>query len=104
MDCEFIAHTRIVPAPFIGYARVSKVGDRSGPSFISPDVQRDTIERLAAASGLELVETIEELDVSGGKAVDERRLDEALERIEAGRGRRARRLEGLALLAQSGAA
>lgn len=70
--------------PFLGYVRISKVGDRSGPGFISPDVQRETIERLAAANGLALAETIEELDVSGGKASADRRLDEIVQRIESG--------------------
>lgn len=70
--------------PFLGYVRVSKVGDRSGPGFISPDVQRDTIERLALANGLELAELVEELDVSGGKSAEERRLEELVRRIEEG--------------------
>lgn len=80
-DTEAMTKT---PLPFLGYVRVSRVGDRSGPAFISPDVQRDTIERLAAANGLELAELVEELDVSGGKAAEERRLEELVASIENG--------------------
>ena len=59
---------------FDGYIRVSVTRGRSGPGFISPQVQRDTIERLAAAKGLELGEVVEELDVSEGNRVEEREL------------------------------
>jgi DNA invertase Pin-like site-specific DNA recombinase len=70
--------------PFYGYVRVSSTAGRGGESFISPDVQRDTIARLAAANGLDVADIIEELDVSGGKAVEERRLEELVQAIEAG--------------------
>jgi len=70
--------------PFAGYVRVSRVGERTGPGFISPDVQRDTINRLARAHGLELAEVVEELDVSGGKAVDDRELGRLVRAVEAG--------------------
>lgn len=70
--------------PYAGYVRVSRVGDRTGPGFISPDVQRDTINRLAGAHGLELAEIVEELDVSGGKAVDDRELGRLVREVEAG--------------------
>jgi hypothetical protein len=33
--------------PVDGYIRVSRVGDRSGESYISSDVQREAIERWA---------------------------------------------------------
>ena len=49
---------------FDGYVRVSRVGRREGESFISPHIQRETIERLAKAKGLKLGEVVEELDVS----------------------------------------
>ena len=52
---------------FDAYIRVSSVKGRSGPSFISPDVQRDTIERLANANRVEVAQTVEDLDVSGAK-------------------------------------
>jgi DNA invertase Pin-like site-specific DNA recombinase len=51
----------------IGYVRVSRVNGRSGDSFISPEVQRETIERLAAAKGIRIVAWFEDLDKSGGK-------------------------------------
>jgi hypothetical protein len=58
---------------FDGYIRVSDTKGRSGERFLSPDIQRDTIRRLAAAKGVELNEPIvEELDVSGGKRIADR--------------------------------
>ena len=50
-----------------GYIRVSDMNGRSGPGFISDDVQQDTIERLAHAHGYPLAEIVVEHDVSGGK-------------------------------------
>ena len=52
----------------IGYVRVSRVGGRQGDSFLSPDLQRQSIERVCAREGLELVDVVEELDRSGGDA------------------------------------
>ncbi len=69
---------------FDGYIRVSATKGRSGGSFISPDVQRDTIRRLAAAKGLELGEVVQELDVSGAKRIEERELHRLVERVERG--------------------
>jgi site-specific DNA recombinase len=69
---------------FAGYIRVSDVGGRNGDSFISPDVQRETIERLAQSRGLELGETVQELDVSGGKSIDSRELGRLVREVEAG--------------------
>jgi len=48
------------------YIRVSKVGGRSGDSFISPDVQADEIRRWADAHGIEVTWNEPELDRSGG--------------------------------------
>jgi site-specific DNA recombinase len=48
------------------YVRVSKVAGRSGSSFISPEVQREQIERWAQAHGHMLSWHEPELDVSGG--------------------------------------
>ncbi len=50
----------------VGYVRVSRVGGRGGDRFLSPDLQREEIGRVAARKGLEIVEVIEELDASGG--------------------------------------
>jgi hypothetical protein len=60
---------------FDGYIRVSDTKGRSGENFLSPEIQRDTIKRLAQSKGVELNEPIiEELDVSGGKRVEDREL------------------------------
>jgi site-specific DNA recombinase len=68
---------------FSGYIRVSDVAGRNGESFISPDVQRETIARLAATKGLVLGEVVEELDVSGGVPIDERALGRLVRAVEA---------------------
>lgn len=70
--------------PFAGYVRVSRVGDRTGPGFISPDVQADAIARLAAFHKLTVDEVVRELDVSGGKAIEDRELGRLVRRVEAG--------------------
>jgi DNA invertase Pin-like site-specific DNA recombinase len=70
---------------FDAYIRVSKVGDRGGSkSFISPDVQRETIERLASAHKLTIGEVVEELDISGEKPIDERELGRLIRKVEEG--------------------
>jgi DNA invertase Pin-like site-specific DNA recombinase len=69
---------------FDGYVRVSAVKGRGGPSYISPDVQADTIRRLAAAKGVEVGEIVVEENVSGGRAVEERELGRLVERVESG--------------------
>jgi DNA invertase Pin-like site-specific DNA recombinase len=63
---------------------VSDTAGRNGDGFISPDVQRETIQRLAVASGLRLGEVVEELDVSGGKKIDRRELGRLVRKVEAG--------------------
>jgi DNA invertase Pin-like site-specific DNA recombinase len=70
--------------PFDGYIRVSRVAGRRGDSFISPDVQSETIERLAALHRIELGEVVEEFDVSGGRPIEERELGRLVRKIEAG--------------------
>ncbi len=65
-----------------GYIRVSDTKGRSGDRFLSPEIQRDTIERLAAAKGVELGEVVQELDVSGGKKIEDRELGRLVERVE----------------------
>lgn len=69
---------------FDGYIRVSRKGSRGGESFLSPEIQRDTIQRIAHAKGLELGEVIEEMDVSGGKRIEDRELGRLVERVERG--------------------
>ncbi len=50
----------------VGYVRVSRVMGRDGESFLSPQLQREEIERTARREGLDVVEVVEELDASGG--------------------------------------
>jgi site-specific DNA recombinase len=73
--------------------RVSDRAGRDGPSFISPQVQTDTIEGLARVHGVTLSpdHQIQELDVSGGKPIDERSIGELVRAVEAGE------LEGIIL-------
>src|SRR5215211_3527051 len=67
------------------YVRVSKVGERAGSSsFISPDVQRETITRLASIHGLTIGELVEELDISGSKPIEERELGRLVRKVERG--------------------
>lgn len=67
-----------------GYIRVSRVGDRSGKSYISPTEQRRMIEEGAKRAGVELGLVVEEENVSGSKAARDRRLEELLVRAESG--------------------
>ena len=69
---------------FDGYIRISRKGSRSGDSFLSPDIQRDTIVGLAKAKGVDLGEVVEELDVSGSKSIEQRKLGRLIERVERG--------------------
>lgn len=66
-----------------GYIRVSRVGGREGDSFISPDVQRQQIERWAQLRGVTIAEWFTDLDVTGGK-LTRPGLDAALARIRSG--------------------
>ena len=66
-----------------GLIRVSRVGDRKGDSFISPEVQRRQIANYCATFGLTIGEWLEELDVSGG-TTNRHLLNRALQRIECG--------------------
>jgi len=65
----------------VGYVRVSRVAGREGERFISPDAQREAIER--SASRHRVVEWFTDLDQSGGK-LQRPSLEEALSYIEAG--------------------
>jgi site-specific DNA recombinase len=69
----------------IGVVRVSRVGDRSGEQFVSPSEQRERIAAACERDGLTLVDTLEELDVSGGTPLAQRPgLRRAIELVEAG--------------------
>jgi hypothetical protein len=59
--------------------RVSRTGGREGERFVSPTDQRQRIADASKRDGLKLVETLEELDVSGGAPIEQRpALSEAL--------------------------
>jgi site-specific DNA recombinase len=65
------------------YIRVSKVGGRSGESFISPTVQRERIESWAQAHGHALTWHEPEMDVSGG-TMHRPVFDRIMERVRSG--------------------
>lgn len=65
------------------YVRVSRVGRRSGESFISPDLQRDQGAAWAASRSVEIPVIHEDLDQSGGKLARPG-LDALMARIRAG--------------------
>lgn len=75
--------TKSHPLKLDGYVRVSRVGGRSGESFISPHVQREQIEAWAKSRGHEVIAWHEDLDQSGG-TIDRPGFQAALARIEAG--------------------
>lgn len=66
-----------------GYSRVSRVAGREGESFISPTLQRERCEALAAAKGFTIGDWHEDLDLSGSHS-DRPGLQLALERVEQG--------------------
>ena len=78
-----MTETRTKPSRMDQYVRVSRVGGRSGESFISPDVQREQGVAWAASRGVEIAMTHEDLDQSGGK-IHRPGLDALLVRIRAG--------------------
>ena len=68
----------------IGIVRVSQVNGRDGESFASPGEQRNRIADGARGTACGLLDTIDELDVSGGTPLAERAgLRSAVEAIEA---------------------
>jgi DNA invertase Pin-like site-specific DNA recombinase len=75
----------VAALPFSGYVRISQVSGRSGDSFISPDVQIETIERLSKVHGIEISEIVQEMDVSGGKPIDDRKLGRLVREVEEGK-------------------
>lgn len=69
----------------IGIVRVSRVSGRDGESFASPEEQRQRIEAECERDGLDLLDVIPEMDVSGGTPLEKRDgLRTAVERVEAG--------------------
>ena len=69
----------------IGIVRVSQVNGREGDSFASPQEQRERVEAACQRDDLLLVETLTELDVSGGTHLHQRKgLCHAVEAVEHG--------------------
>lgn len=69
----------------VGVVRVSRVGEREGETFVSPTEQRQRIETTCERDGLELVDVLEEPNVSGGALLEKRPgLRRAVELVEAG--------------------
>ena len=68
---------------YLGYVRVSRVNEREGPSFQSPDEQREKVTQWARLAGVEIVAWHEDLDVSGA-AAKRPGLDAVLAALEAG--------------------
>jgi site-specific DNA recombinase len=69
----------------IGVVRVSQVAGREGDSFASPGEQADRIKAACERDGLELLDIVHELDVSGGLPIDKRPgLGPAVRAVEAG--------------------
>lgn len=69
----------------VGIVRVSQVNGREGDSFASPGEQRDRIRAACERDELELLDVIDELDVSGGTPLDRRDgLRRAVEAVECG--------------------
>jgi len=68
------------------YLRVSRVGDRDKTSeaYRSPAIQRGEIERWCDREGVTLGKVSLDEDVSGGKAVSERKLEGLIQRAERG--------------------
>lgn len=66
-----------------GYIRVSRRRGREGPGYISPDVQREAIQRWADYRGIEIVAWHDDEDESGGTQ-QRPGLREAMARVEAG--------------------
>lgn len=64
---------------------MSRVAGREGDSFVSPSEQRDRIAAACRRDGMELIGSIDELDVSGGAPLEQRDgLLRAVEAVEAG--------------------
>lgn len=75
-----------MPKRAVGIVRVSKTAGREGETFHSPVTQRDRIVAECNRQNFELIEVHDELDVSGGKPLEQRTgLLSAVEAIEGGK-------------------
>jgi DNA invertase Pin-like site-specific DNA recombinase len=70
--------------PYDGYVRVSRKNGRSGASFLSPELQRQTIERLAKFHNVEIGEIVEEIDVKGSVPIEKRELGRLVQKVKDG--------------------
>lgn len=68
-----------------GYCRVSAVMGRGGDGYMSPAIQEGEIRRWAREHSISVSKIVVEEDVSGGKAIRERGLEELVARVEQGR-------------------
>lgn len=69
----------------VGVVRVSRVGEREGERFVSPEDQRERIRTFVERDGMTLVDILEEPDVSGGAPLARRPgLQRAVQMVEAG--------------------
>jgi site-specific DNA recombinase len=69
----------------VGVVRVSRKGDRDGESYVSPSEQRERIDLASRRDGLDLIETFDEENVSGGAPLSRRPgLRQAVEMVERG--------------------
>lgn len=67
------------------YLRVSKKGDREGDEYKSPAIQEAAARQWATLHGVEVARTpVFDEDVSGGRAVQDRQLEELIARVERG--------------------
>lgn len=60
--------------------RVSRKGGREGSGFMSPDEQRDAIQRYADANGVTIADEFDETDSVSGRTVEREGLQAALDR------------------------
>jgi hypothetical protein len=70
------------PWAFDIYIRVSRLADRTEEEAI--DIYEAQCRTWAARNGVEIDELVEDTDVSGTTAVEERKLDRLIQRIEKG--------------------
>jgi len=71
--------------PSFGIVRVSEVGDRSGPSFVSPIEQRRQFADWALRERAHMVEVVDELNIKGGLPLSKRPgLRRAVTMVESG--------------------
>lgn len=66
------SHNATLKRRAIGIVRVSQTAGRNGERFVSPDEQRERIEAVCECDGLALLAVHDELDVSGGKPLEQR--------------------------------